>query len=330
MSLIFLGVDGGGTKTAFVLIDSEGRLLARHESSTSYYLEIGFEALPALLTEGVQTVLAQAGLAADRIAHAFAGLPAYGEDSALLARFNGVLDGLLPRERCTVGNDMICGWAGSLAGADGISLVAGTGSIAYGEWGGRRARCGGWGELFGDEGSAYWLAREGLSLFSHMADGRTDPGPLLGLVRQQLQLAHDLDLCALMNGTGATQRSHMAQLARLVSMAAAQGDVQAHGLLARAGEALAALALGTARQLGVPADAVLPVSYSGGVLKASAPVLAALRTTLAKVLPSAILIEPRFSPDIGAAIHAARLGGQPFSAAAPMTLGTLGQRVATI
>ncbi len=58
------------------------------------------------------------------------------------------------------GNDMVCGWAGSLACADGINVVAGTGSICYGEYQGRSARCGGWGELFSDEGSAYWIARQ--------------------------------------------------------------------------------------------------------------------------------------------------------------------------
>ena len=296
---------------------------ARHETSTSYYLEIGFDALPALLADGVQAVLTLAGLSAANISHAFAGLPAHGEDSALLARFDGLFDGVLPRTRCTVGNDMVCSWAGSLAGADGISLVAGTGSIAYGEWtaDGRRntARCGGWGELFGDEGSAYWLAREGLSLFSRMADGRAEPGPLLPLVRQQFQLKYDLDLCAVVNGA---PRSHMAQLARLVSTAAEQGDRQALQLLVHAGQELAQLAVSVARQLVVNGDAAvrLPVSYSGGVITASAPVLTALRQALADALPCAELVAPRFGPEVGAAIQAARLSGQPLSAASVATL----------
>ncbi|HDZ2673452.1 TPA: ROK family protein, partial [Klebsiella pneumoniae] len=36
--MIYMGVDGGGTKTAFILIDDNGNVLARHESSTCYYL----------------------------------------------------------------------------------------------------------------------------------------------------------------------------------------------------------------------------------------------------------------------------------------------------
>ena len=73
---------------------------------------------------------------------------------------------------------MICSWAGSLACEDGISVIAGTGSMAYGEYEGRSARAGGWGELIGDEGSAYWIAREGMNLFSRMSDGRAPRGPL--------------------------------------------------------------------------------------------------------------------------------------------------------
>ena len=317
MSSLFLGIDGGGTKTAFVLISADGRLLARHESTTSYYLEIGFDALKALLQDGVQAVLTQAGVPASDIAHTFAGLPAHGEDSALLATFDTLLSGLLPRS--TVGNDMVCSWAGSLAGADGISLVAGTGSIAYGEWMGRSARCGGWGEVFGDEGSAHWLAREVLALFSRMADGRAEPGPLVDLVRGHFHLTQDLDLCAAINGSAA--RSELAQIARLATAAAQAGDAQARQLLVRAGDELAALAAGLARNLGVAGIRAVPVSYSGGVFAAGELVLGPLRAALARRLPGTVLKTPRFGPELGAALNAARLAGQPLSPTALARLG---------
>ncbi len=309
---MFLGIDGGGTKTAFVLIDASGRLLARHDAVTSYYLEIGFDALRTLLRDGVQALLSQAGVHAANVAHAFAGLPAHGEDSGLLSRFDALLSDLLPRS--TMGNDMVCSWAGSLAGGDGISLVAGTGSIAYGEWQGRAARCGGWGEVFGDEGSAHWLAREVLALFSRMADGRAEPGPLLGLVRAHFGLSLDLDLCSKINGSVA--RSELAQLARLATTAAGAGDAQARELLARAGDELALLAAATAGQLGLTADTALEVSYSGGVFGAGALVLEPLQAALVRRLPGARLKQPRFGPELGAALYAARLAGQPLSAQA--------------
>lgn len=312
MSALFLGIDGGGTKTAFVLIDEAGRLLARHESTTSYYIEIGFDALRALLRDGVDATLRLAGVPASDIAHTFAGLPAHGEDSELLSSFDGLLAGVVPRS--TVGNDMVCSWAGSLAGADGISIVAGTGSIAYGEWMGRGARCGGWGEVFGDEGSAHWLAREALALFSRMADCRAEPGPLLGLVREHFELKQDLDLCGEINGSAA--RSELAQLARLATAAAQAGDAQARQLLVRAGDELAALAAGVARNLGLAGIQAVPVSYSGGVFAAGDLVLGPLQAALARRLPGATLKTPRFGPELGAALYAARLGGRPLPAAA--------------
>lgn len=319
MSALFLGIDGGGTKTAFVLLDGEGRLRARHEATTSYYVEIGFDALRSLLHDGVQAALRLAGVPADGVTHAFAGLPAHGEDSRLLATFDTLLSGVLPRS--TVGNDMVCSWAGSLAGADGISLVAGTGSIAYGEWQGRGARCGGWGEVFGDEGSAHWLAREVLALFSRMVDGRAEPGPLVPLMRAHFELAHDLDLCAEINGRAA--RSELAQFARLATAAATAGDGQARQLLARAGDELAQLAAGTARRLGLPAGQAVAVSYTGGVFAAGELVLSPLRAALAQRLPGAQLRRPRFGPELGAALYAARLAGQPLPAPALAELAEL-------
>ncbi len=135
----------------------------------------------------------------------------------------------LPHRRYSCGNDMVCGWAGALAGADGINIVSGTGSIAYGEFAGRNARAGGWGELFSDEGSSYWLAREGLRLFARMSDGRSPRGSLYEHVRRHFSLRSDLDLCAAIYGKIAAQRSQFAQLSRLVIVAAKDGDRAALG-----------------------------------------------------------------------------------------------------
>ena len=44
----FLGVDGGGTKTDFLLIGGTGRVLASHRGGSAYYLETGFDALQTI------------------------------------------------------------------------------------------------------------------------------------------------------------------------------------------------------------------------------------------------------------------------------------------
>ena len=128
----YLGVDGGGSKTLFLLIDETGKVLAAHNEGTAYYPEIGLEALRKLLTRGIGQILRQAGIAVPDLSFAFLGLPAYGEDSALLATLDTAPSSILPTGCYRCGNDMVCGWAGALAGADGISVVASTGSIAYG------------------------------------------------------------------------------------------------------------------------------------------------------------------------------------------------------
>jgi N-acetylglucosamine kinase-like BadF-type ATPase len=321
----YLGVDGGGSKTRFLLVDERGRVLARHTEGPAYYLEIGLEALQAMLARGIATTLQQGQLAARDLTFAFFGLPSYGEDLSLRATLDRVPAQGLVQERYRCGNDVICGWAGALAGEDGISVVAGTGSIAYGECAGASARAGGWGELFSDEGSAYWLAREGLTLFSRMSDGRASRGPLHELVRRHFALDDDLELCAAIYGKSAAQRSHFAQLSRLVAEAARAGDAQARTLFARAARELADLIDAVRLQLGVPPQRELAVSYSGGLFAEPDLLLAPLRDALTSRARAYRLLAARLPPDAGAALYAAKLSGNCLNASAVVALeATLG------
>jgi N-acetylglucosamine kinase-like BadF-type ATPase len=130
---MFLGVDGGGTKTAFVLIDARGGIRASHVTGSVSHLSEGFERAAALLAEGSRAVMARADIAAAQIDFAFFALGSYGEDSAATARLDAIPAALLDPRRYRCGNDMLASWAGSLACNDGISVIAGTGSLAYGE-----------------------------------------------------------------------------------------------------------------------------------------------------------------------------------------------------
>src|SRR5271165_3440711 len=126
---MFLGVDGGGTKTAFTLIDSDGNVRARHQESSSYYLEAGMENTRNILGNGIAATLAQAGVAAAELRFAFFGLPAYGEDSVIQRQLDDLPSSFLSRNQYRCDCDMICSWAGSLACHDGISVISGTGSM---------------------------------------------------------------------------------------------------------------------------------------------------------------------------------------------------------
>ena len=311
----YLGVDGGGSKTRFLLIDEAGTVLASHTEGPAYYLEIGLPDLGQMLARGIGTTLQQAQVAAADLTYAFLGLPAYGEDAALVPELDAAPAAALPQRRYRCGNDMVCGWAGALAGADGINIVAGTGSIAYGEYAGRSVRAGGWGELFSDEGSAYWLAREGLRVFSRMADGRTPRGELYGLVRNHFALADDLQLCAAIYGKDASQRSQLAKLSPLVAEAARAGDRAARELFAHGATELADLVHAVAARLGVPPEAELPVSYSGGMFQLRELLLAPLEAELRTRASRYRFLPSRLPPDAGAALYAAKLSGAPLTAA---------------
>jgi len=313
---ILLGVDGGGTKTNFLLIDAEGRILARRREGPAYHLETGLDALRAMLERGIHAVLDAASVAPSALGFAFIGLPAYGEDSRIQESLDAIAAPALPQARFRCGNDMVCGWAGALAGGDGINIVAGTGSIAYGEFAGRRARAGGWGELFSDEGSAYWVAREGLRLFSRMSDGRTERGPLHELIRAQFELSEDLDLCAAIYSTDGVDRSRFAQLAPTVARAAGEGDQAAAQVFATAAEELAQIVHAVRDRLAVPAEVAIPLSYSGGMFAFGDLVLAPLRAALGRGSRNYRFVEPQLPPDAGAALYAARLNGTPLTGAA--------------
>lgn len=314
----YLGVDGGGTKTALCVVSEDGELLARSQGPGCYYLDDpdrGPALVADVLAATVPEVCAAAGTPPRDLAFAFFGLPVHGEVSADLAALDAAPAAVLGHDRYRCDNDMVCGWAGSLAGADGINVVSGTGSIAYGQRGARAARCGGWGELFGDEGSGYWLGARALQAFSRMSDGRAPAGPLLEVLREHLQLGTDLDLVDVVLNRWRGSRPQVAALSRPLVTAARRGDVTAAALRVEAGAELAGLVGALRVRLGHDPQDVVPVSCSGGVF-AVPEVLAAFERALAVSGARHDLRAPRFDPAVGAALHAARLDGRPLDAAA--------------
>jgi N-acetylglucosamine kinase-like BadF-type ATPase len=308
----FLGIDGGGTKTAFLLIDESGHVLASHTEGPAYYFEIGWEEMRAMLALGIQATLESVSLSPSNLDFAFLGLPAYGEDSTLVPALDAVASPQLQAGRYRCGNDALCGWAGALACQDGINIIAGTGSMAYGEFDGRAARAGGWGELFSDEGSAYWIAREGLRLFSRMSDGRAQRGVLYDIVRRHFALTADLDLCAAIYGESRIQRSNLAALSTLVAEAALAGDAQATALFDQAAEELVQMIHAVHDQLQVPDGTTVTVSYSGGMFQQRDLLLTPLQSKLANARDRKYrVVAPRLAPVAGAALYAAKLSGAP-------------------
>jgi len=309
----FLGVDSGGTKTALCVVSTDGRVLAQREAPSAYYLGAGQASGPELvrrvLADAVPRVCADAGVEPADLGGAFFGLPAYGEASADTPALDAIPRSVLGHDRYGCDNDMVCGWAGSLGLEAGVNVVSGTGSIAYGEHDGRHARVGGWGELVGDEGSAYWLGLRGLQAWTRMTDGRAPVGPLHALLGARLDLAEPLDLVSLVHDTWGGDRSTIAALAPVVVEAAEAGDAVAGAVVEEGVAELVALVRATVARLGFAEDGAVPVSCSGGVFR-SATVRARFAEGLAAV--GRFDLRPaRFSPVVGAALYAAREAGTP-------------------
>lgn len=309
---MFLGVDGGGTKTAVCLLTDRGEVAALASAPGTYYLEGGICAVSAALRQGVEEVCAQAGVRAAEVDHAFFGLPAYGEVAGDVTALDALPREILGHDRYACGNDMVCAWAGSLGAGDGVNVICGTGSMAYGQRDGLEARCGGWGELFGDEGSGHWIAREGLGAFTQMSDGRAPRGLLHERLRTHLSLVDDLEVIDVVLNRWRGQRAKVASLCPVVVGAAEDGDEACTDIVDRASAHLVRLVEATRIRLGWPAQETMPLSFSGGVYAAPS-VRERFTEDLVHSTGALDLRAPLYPPVVGAALYAARLARTPLS-----------------
>lgn len=299
-----IGIDGGGTKTAFALAKTDGTVVRTLELDSTSYREHGIREVIQRLEEGVSTVLKAEGADRADLELLAVGAPGYGENAAqdeTLARSVRAHFAPVPVYLC---NDAVVAYYGALNGRPGINLVAGTGAIAYGEnEAGASARSGGWSEHFSDEGSCYWLGKMAMGLFCKEADGRKPKAALYDIFRREFGLQDDMSFVAVMEEQYLPCRKKVASLQRLLLQAALQGDASACELYACACGELAQMAAGIRRQLSY--EGGCPVSLTGGITHARELVWEPLRKRLAD--QGMELVQGEKSPVEGAAILAAKL-----------------------
>ena len=294
----YMGVDGGGTKTAFGLWDETGRLRASITAAGSSYRENGVEAVAELMRNAFIAMVEECSLTFAEVKGAVLALPCVGESRTGDRLLKESLQTTLAPIPVQVVNDVVAGWAGSLNLRSGINIVAGTGSIAYGRNQRKEsARCGGWDEFFSDEGSCYWLGRKTLQLFSWQCDGRAEPGPLREILRREFSLEEDFQIIERTVPEITGRRDTTASLQRLLLRAAREGDLTAIRAYEQAAGQLAAMILGVKKQLGLE---TCPVSYSGGLFHAGELVLKPLERLLER--EGCTLEVPRREPWQGAAL----------------------------
>ena len=149
----YLGIDGGGSKTSFLLVDEYYNEICHIESGPSNWLSVGADAATQAITQGISYLTERPNI----VCAGFAGAARH--DSA--AFYKEVLESLIPEAQIIIESDAFIASIGAIGVDPGILLIAGTGSIVIGRDKARNMfRIGGWGPYFGDEGSGFWIGRE--------------------------------------------------------------------------------------------------------------------------------------------------------------------------
>lgn len=293
----FLGVDGGGSKTIGVLMDIGGECVAIATSGPVNLVENGEK----MVRENIKplSALLKKVLPSDILYSSF-GMPSFGELSKADQEYRTIIIEELGIKPTLLVNDVVVGWAAGTFGEDGIHVVAGTGTIAYGRHGKKEARTSGWGSVIGDEGSAYALGREALRRVSRQFDGREPPTLLKELLCKHLRWANWQDLTEWIYAHRDTERrTVIAALAPMVYKACQKGDPVAREIMENAAQELSLCAKTLIKILSLPQPLV---TYSGSVFTKNEVIRQRFLEDLYQSIPRVTVKQSELHPALGAVI----------------------------
>lgn len=262
---LVIGIDGGGTGTVALLADAlTGAILGRGEGGPSNIQGVGVDAALSALNDAIDRAFAAANLPRSPVSAACLGLAGIDRQEGL-----DIIHGWAARvglaEKVIVANDATLLLAAGTPAGWGLAVIAGTGSIAFVKSeAGELGRCGGWGYLMGDEGSAYRIAVQGLRAACRAFDGVGAATRLTADFVRAMDLNEAPDFIPAVY-RGAWDRAAIAGLAPLVLEAAEAGDAPAGQIVLEEATELARTAAGAVKANGLP-TANLPVALAGGVL----------------------------------------------------------------
>jgi N-acetylglucosamine kinase-like BadF-type ATPase len=258
---LYLGIDGGQSSTTALIGDETGRVIGKGVGGPCNHVAAaeGRAKLERVIGDCVGAARLQAGVS-EEVPFRAACVGMSGGPADKVA----ILVELIAAEELVVTDDGTIALAGAMGGGDGVIAAAGTGSIAYGRnTAGRRARAGGWGYVFGDEGSAFDIVRQALRAALRYEEGWGGPTTLTGALLQETGQA-DMNAVLHLFYKPEWPRSRVARLAELVDVLAVDGDSIAEQILRNAGQQLAQLASAVRRQLWAGEETVR-AAYTGGV-----------------------------------------------------------------
>lgn len=292
-----IGIDGGGSTIRVGIYHTDLTPLAETGGDTVNPSIIGREEAAARIQAAISAALAQAGLAPADISAAGVGI-AGAANTHSQDWLRGVIGAALPAARIVVSADYEIALVGAHGRREGVLVLCGTGSLAYGvNAAGQTALAGAWGYLIGDEGSGYWLGAAGLRAAVRAADGRGRDTLLLPLLLDALRLQQPLDVIGWLYHSDSPRMRDVAALAPLVLRCAAEGDSVALALVEEAAEELALAAHAVITRLDMPSG---PIAFAGSLLAAPNP----LSERLCEHLALDAIPQPRYSPVTGAALLA--------------------------
>lgn len=258
-SLLYFGIDGGGTKTEFVLADHDGNVIKRILRGTSNPSDIGIKAALEILRSGIMEICTDHP---PKSISVFAGL-AGGSTEGIKEQINQFLNGF-GFAQVKHGSDAKNAIAAGLGNRDGIAVIMGTGSVAFAQCEKRQHRVGGYGYLFGDLGSGFAFGRDAILAALQVEDGSGEPTAIYEQVKALCKKECVLESLGAYYEGG---KRIIAQYASCIFEAYEKGDSLARKILERNLEAIAQTIRGAVKHLSLSHKTV-PVVLCGGICNA--------------------------------------------------------------
>src|SRR6266480_3939527 len=295
-----LGVEGGGTKTAWVLVERTGTGGADSGSQLRILDQGGLPSSNFRLEtpDRLRAIFGELPGEIDRAGIFLAGC-GNAEDRQSLSRLCAEI---WPNARIVTGSDRESGLAAALGHGDGIVVSAGSGSSVTGRRGDKIEKAGGWGHILGDTGGGYFLSIQALRLILREYDVHRGEVQFTAKILRALSL-NNLD--ELVRWAQTADKMEIAMLAPVVFEAAASGDACVIGIIEEGARVLCEYTEAVASRLHVLAPKVV---LMGGLFHRDSTYTHAFRRRLKKNLPDARVATAEQPPELGAAWLAAELG----------------------
>jgi N-acetylglucosamine kinase-like BadF-type ATPase len=295
---VFVGVDGGATMTRSVIAGQDFSLLGRAITGSSNPQRRGVDDALREISEAISSAADAGGVGAEDLQATCVGLAGVRRWNLadILARG---LEERLKGGRVIVETDALIAFRAAIPDGYGVILIAGTGSVAFGmSEEGVSHYSDGLGPFLGDEGSAYWIGREGLRAVARELDGRGSPTGFTNMVLSGLD-AEDLDGLSEQQREGSLDVTRIASLAPIVIRAFLEDSGEAERILKEAASLLVRSIRSVAGKLGI-IEEDFPVALCGGLFHADSILKKQVRDLIFSTLPRARVMEPFLPPEYGA------------------------------